>query len=473
MKFNYPSFLSALPFLIASAAYAAPSTAHVKVDVRQSVTVVPSIGLGLGVAVWDGHMTDPEVAGLIRDAGFSVIRYPGGSYADIYHWKTNAPTKGLQATVQPNDDFDHFMALTQAAKTQALITVNYGSNIDGTAGGDPAEAAAWVKYANVDHSWGVRYWEIGNEVYGNGEYGAKWEEDLHSDKSPSEYGRNVNAYVTAMKAVDPSIKVGAVLTAPDAWPDGNPPAWNPTVLGECGKNIDFVVIHWYPDQGHRTGILDAVEANIPNIGHKARALVDQYCRPHTPIWISEGDASGYDMQAQGALFAADLYPRLWESGIENFDWWDLHNGIHVGKNGVGDDQGILSNASCDDGTCEPAVNTPFPPYYGVELVHRLASPGDMLVSAQSDSPSIVAYGVRKRDGSDGVMLINKDGDEAADVSVEVDGASISTPARTFVYSKGDKAIETGTTLTAGHSMTVRLSPYSVEVLLFRSIKTKN
>ena len=273
-----------------------PSTVKVSVDLGKSVGTVPELGIGLGVAVWDDHMTDKEVPGLIRNAGVSIIRYPGGSYADIYHWKTNAATKGTHANVQPQDDFEHFVTLLKATKTQALITVNYGSNIDGTSGGDPQEAADWVKYANVDHHYGVKYWEIGNEVYGNGEYGAKWEEDLHADKSPSEYGKNVNAFSAAMKAVDPTVKIGAVLTGPDAWPDGRPPAWNPTVLAACGKNIDFVVIHWYPDQGKQAGILEASAANIPNIGIKARALVDQYCRPGTPIWITEGDATGATMQ---------------------------------------------------------------------------------------------------------------------------------------------------------------------------------
>ena len=48
--------------------------------------------------------------------------------------------------------------------------MNYGS-------GTAAEAAAWVKYANVTKNYGVKYWEVGNEVYGNGAYGSSWEYD--------------------------------------------------------------------------------------------------------------------------------------------------------------------------------------------------------------------------------------------------------------------------------------------------------
>jgi hypothetical protein len=62
-------------------------------------------------------------------------------------------------------------------------------------------------------------WEIGNEVYGNRTYGSTWEYDVHV-KSPTTYAKNVVAYSQAMKAVDPSIRVGVVLTTPDARPDG-------------------------------------------------------------------------------------------------------------------------------------------------------------------------------------------------------------------------------------------------------------
>ena len=61
----------------------------VTVDLGKTVGTVPALGIGLGVAVWDDHMTDKAVPGLVKSAGVSIIRYPGGSYADIYHWKDN------------------------------------------------------------------------------------------------------------------------------------------------------------------------------------------------------------------------------------------------------------------------------------------------------------------------------------------------------------------------------------------------
>lgn len=162
---------------------------------------------GLNTGVGDEHMGDAKVSSLMKAAGVRQLRFPGGSGADGYHWKTHTMSDG--GWVVPNTDFDHFMATAKKVGAQPILTANYGS-------GTPQEAADWVKYANVDKGYGVKYWEIGNEVYGNGHYGngKGWETDTHADKSPKEYAKNLVAYAKAMKAVDPKVKIGAVLTTP-------------------------------------------------------------------------------------------------------------------------------------------------------------------------------------------------------------------------------------------------------------------
>jgi alpha-L-arabinofuranosidase len=61
-----------------------------------------------------------------------------------------------------------------------------------------------VQYANITKGYGVKYWEIGNEIYGNGYYGADWEADNHPSKSPAAYAQNVVQYASAMKTIDPT-----------------------------------------------------------------------------------------------------------------------------------------------------------------------------------------------------------------------------------------------------------------------------
>ena len=105
-----------------------------------------------------------------------MIRYPGGSYADIYHWETHTAPGGY---VAPNTDFDTFMAgVTQdrrAADRHRQLRHRHRRRRRPTGSATPTRP----------RSYGVKYWEIGNENYGNGHYGAGWEADNHADKSPT------------------------------------------------------------------------------------------------------------------------------------------------------------------------------------------------------------------------------------------------------------------------------------------------
>jgi hypothetical protein len=79
----------------------------------------------------------------------------------------------------------------------------------------------------------VRYWIIGNEP------------DLHGYSSAS-YGAAFNADVEAMKAVDPTIKVGGPTTA---WFDR---PFLQSFLQTSGTHVDFLDFHAYPQQGCST-----------------------------------------------------------------------------------------------------------------------------------------------------------------------------------------------------------------------------
>ena len=65
-----------------------------------------------------------------------MVRYPGGSYADIYHWQNNTADGGY---VAPNTGFDAFMGTVKAAGAQPIIIADYGS-------GTPQEAADLLEY---------------------------------------------------------------------------------------------------------------------------------------------------------------------------------------------------------------------------------------------------------------------------------------------------------------------------------------
>ncbi len=447
----------------------------VAIDQDTVLATVPRESMGIAVAVWDANMLDAESIRLVKDGGFQVIRYPGGSYADIYHWKNHTATKGLDATVRPGTDFDHFMTLVKKSGTTPLITVNYGSNEEGTGGADPAEAADWVRSARKKH-YGVKYWEIGNEVYGNGFYnGQGWEEDLHAPDTkkkgdrlqnpklgPTEYANNLLKFIDAMKKEDRSIKIGAILTCPGGWPDGVAPDWNRTVLGIAGSKIDFVVVHWYGEGKSPEESLNTLK-KVPPIVGKLRSLIGEFCGSRAKdvkIWMTEGDCSGYNTRAPGGLFAADHFLTWWESGADHVNWWNLHNGAVTTFDGTLDDQGILSNGSTVKGMKEPPANTAFPPYYGAKMVGLFTKPGDKLLRVTCSSDSLRLHAVLRRDGGINLMVINESPLAPAHISLQGFGKATVR----YSYSKDANQIEKENP--AESLSAYGVSPYSVTVFVF-------
>ena len=232
---------------------AATVAATVSVNAATRLATIPTTAIGINGSTYDGDLVDAAVPGLLNAAGVSVIRFPGGTSSDTYNWKNNTDVVSGKAQAVGFDQFATMLHQTSAS-AQAMITVNYGTgdavgNLQSPKETGAQVAADWVKYANVTNHDAIKYWEIGNEIYGNGTYGADWEPDNHcaagsnpSNCGPSVYAANVKTYIAAMKAVDPTIVVGVVLTAPGNWPDGvtsagSPTAWNQTVLASLGSQI--------------------------------------------------------------------------------------------------------------------------------------------------------------------------------------------------------------------------------------------
>jgi len=147
-------------------------------------------------------------------------------------------------------DFDEFMEICQAVGAQPIICVNLSAAYvqDDTGGrrGTPREevltnAVEWVRYANKVKGYGVRDWEIGNESYWRGSAAPLKAED---------YTRDVIELSRAMKAIDPSIRIGVNghvrkdLVSPSDGDAG--PIWWQYLLSHASADIDFAVVHPYP-----------------------------------------------------------------------------------------------------------------------------------------------------------------------------------------------------------------------------------
>lgn len=439
----------------------------VTVNVNEGLGTIPATGYGLNSAVWDSQMNVPAVQNLLGQAGVGMLRYPGGSYGDIYHWQTNTATGGF---VAPGTNFDQFMGTVKTIGAQPIIIANYGT-------GTPAEAAAWVQYANVTKGYGARYWEIGNENYGNGYYGADWEADNHAGKSPATYAGNVLQYASAMKAVDPTIKIGAVLTLPGNWPDSvvastDSGDWNRIVLQTAGSAIDFVIVHWYPSgKGAATALGEP--SQLSGELSQLRQEIDKYGGPNASrvgIAMTETNSGVFEDTQPDALFSADTYFTALEQGVFNVDWWDTHNGATAAStapDGATDfqDWGVLSSGQCLGSVCEPAMNTPFPSYFALSMLSKVGRPGDQMVRAGTSSPLVAAHAVRQANGNLAVMLVNKDPGNAYSVNLHYAGYTPSSATPTvFTYGDEASAISSSSAGTAGNE---NLPPYSIETVVLQ------
>src|SRR6202011_1123604 len=149
--------------VLAAAALCVPAfawpqnTATVTVNATSVRAAVPPQGYGVDTSVYDNDLTSSGVASEVQAAGVTALRYPGGSYADIFNFISGTDqTLNDGGYFAANATFNVWMSnLVLPAGVKPIITVNYGSNQSNNGPAPPSEAASWVKYANVTNNYGI------------------------------------------------------------------------------------------------------------------------------------------------------------------------------------------------------------------------------------------------------------------------------------------------------------------------------
>jgi alpha-L-arabinofuranosidase len=203
-----------------------------------------------------------DVLEAARPLRFPVLRWPGGNFVSGYHWRDGVGPKDgrprrseLAWYAEESNRFgtDEFIAYCRELGTEPIICVNMGS-------GTMDEAQAWVEYCNGtgDTSWAnlrrahghpephrVRYWGLGNEMYGGWQIGSLEARD---------YVKRARAFAMVMKRTDPSIQL--VGCGQNGWSE-----WDEVVLDGLAELVDFHSIHLYtggPD--HYTTVMQSHQA---------------------------------------------------------------------------------------------------------------------------------------------------------------------------------------------------------------------
>ncbi len=226
---------------------------------------IEHLGMCIKGGIWaEGESEDMFLGGVRRELveamksiNPALIRYPGGCFADGYHWQDGIgprdarPMRKNRAWAKmgrrhgPVEDnrfgTDEFLQLCDAVGAESQITVNVGS-------GTAEEAAAWVEYCNgpADSGWGkvraengrrepynVKYWYVGNEIFGIHEIG---------HQKPTIYINTFKEYARAMRKVDPDIKL---IACGNILPGRMGKSINRAVLTGAGREMDYLSIHHY------------------------------------------------------------------------------------------------------------------------------------------------------------------------------------------------------------------------------------
>jgi alpha-L-arabinofuranosidase len=478
-----PNRLFATLLMTVALASRAGAQVNVTVDASMVVRTVDDRIFGLNTAVWDGSFSDAQTLSDLMLINTRALRFPGGSTSDGYHWMTNMNDGN---TYTWPTSFDVFAGTATAIGANAFITVNYGS-------GTPQEAAAWVTYSSVTKAYGFKYWEIGNECYGT------WEEDNQAlAHDPFTYATRAAAYFAAMKAADPTIKIGVVaVTGEDTFSNGyaSHPAtnaregtthngWTPVMLAtlkSLGVTPDFLIYHRYeqnPNAESDPGLLQAA-LTWPSDAADLRQQLTDYLGASgaaVELVVTENNSVNTNPGKQStslvnALYLADSVSNVMQTEFNSLVWWDLYNGQLTTDNNSASLYGWRQYG--DYGVESPAHDR-YPTFYAMELMAHFARGGDSVVKASSDNPLLSAYAAKRADGTLSILVINKSPTSTFPVNFAVTGFSPQSTATVYAYGIAqDTAAETGsgspdvalsTLSNAAATFSASFAPYSLSVV---------
>jgi alpha-N-arabinofuranosidase len=191
-----------------------------------------------------------DVVGALKQLGVPVVRWPGGCFADEYHWREGigAPAKRpvkinthWGGVTEPNTVGTHeFMDLTEQLGAEPYIAGNVGN-------GTAREMAEWVEYMTSPAGsladerarngrkapWKVPYFGVGNELWG---CGGNMRAEFAADET-----RRFATFIKA-PAGTKILKIASGANVDDY-------RWTETMIREAAGQVDALSLHYYTIPG--------------------------------------------------------------------------------------------------------------------------------------------------------------------------------------------------------------------------------
>ncbi len=503
--------------------YAEHLKVNVTVDTEKAKTFMSPVAVGVQTEVSDNNLMTVDTINTVRAGAVTALRYPGGAVSSVYHWSSNTQTNwhSTEKTnfwIPPANHFGNFVALLNQTGTQAIVTVNYGSNLTGTGGGEPAEAAAWVAYANGDPNdakvigkdstgndwktvgyWAtmrasqpianddgfnflrlahprplhITYWEVGSEVYGNGYYGSKPGDDGSVQDLHSRYADK--------KGESDKIRSGNRSLGPAAYAENFVQFANAMKSVDPNIKVGLVLVNAQDN----TLASDWNPSVLKTAGRAADFLVLQWrpTRLLPPDWkemdvpsllnvpIEEMPVSGSLLEMIQKNCGPEVQIAVTDFGI---GWGNTKDAMARGLFAADAYLSLLEagfvNASwgkLHDGYLNDK-NEPSPVYFGMLMTRILMMPRDVLVNSSSNKKIVAVHAAKRADGSVAILLVNKDPKESAVVNVTVKGMELAKNGMRFDYGPSNPpngtAVARAPITEVGNTFTISVPAYSITAI---------
>jgi hypothetical protein len=416
----------------------ASATTTVTVDATSIITKIPLSEFGHNAVWWMGPVAgDPKFVDPITNLHPHIIRFPGGSSSDVYFWNAAEGVNPADApTTFVNDNgttevagftygktnynwqcnLDNYYAALQQTNNKGIITVNYGYARYSTATNPVASAAHlaadWVRYDNGR----TKYWEVGNENFGNWERGYRINLANNHDGQPEFvtgdlYAQHFKIFADSMKKaateIGATIYIGSVTydsPANEPWQTNTLRTWNAGMMAGLNNKADFYVVHNYftpYDQNSTASVILSSALSVPGtmINYVTQTLQTNGAAVK-PIAMDEWNMWAKDSKQQvsnvSGAFAVLVMGEALKNKYGMAARWDLLNGWSNGN-----DHGFFSAGD------EPGVNkwSPRPSFYYMYYFQKML--GDRLVNnTVVGSASLKAYSSTYSSGQVNVTLVN-------------------------------------------------------------------
>lgn len=415
-------------------------TSTVAIDFTNVIAPVSKYMYGHNSNIYMSQIFDqPDLVKHLKALNPGIIRFPGGTISGAYFFNASRPVRpadapekildanGNEVTLNywfgKNTDansmtLDNYYKTLETTNTTGIITVNYEyarySTADNPVASAAHLAAEWVRYDNGR----TKFWEIGNEEYGNWQYGYRIKTSTNKDGQPEIitgelYGKHFKVFADSMRKaaneIGATIYIGAMLKeeAPLTWWSNTDRNWNSGIFAQAGASVDYYIVHSYytayQTNASASEILNTPATVTKNNHDYVLQQITTAGFGSKPIVLTEwnifSEGSKQQVSYINGIHAALLLGESIKNKYGMAIRWDLANGWNGGN-----DHGIF-NIGDEPGSI-PKWN-PRAPFYYMYYFQKYFGDNMVKSTVSGNENAISAYASSFTSGEAGVVLVNK------------------------------------------------------------------